>query len=109
MQVKKIAIAAMLVACAGLAGCEATLQTGSREYRADQAESSNMRLVGFSRLQRNDGDFCAQRLAERGLNRQPPQPRGMSQQRQQQARGQRQPECGDRSRHGFHPESFFWD
>ena len=41
----------MLVACAGLSGCEGTMQTGSQEYRADQVESRNMRLVGFSRLQ----------------------------------------------------------
>jgi hypothetical protein len=51
MQMKKAGIAALFLACVALAGCEATIQTGSREYRADQSESSNMRLVGFSRLQ----------------------------------------------------------
>lgn len=34
-----------------LSGCAGTTETGSRDYRADQAESKNMRLVGFSRLQ----------------------------------------------------------
>ena len=48
---KKIMIAAALTALVSLAGCAGTAETGSSEYRADQAESRNMRLVGFSRLQ----------------------------------------------------------
>jgi hypothetical protein len=48
---KKIVIAAALPALAWLAGCAGTTETGSGDYRADQAESRNMRLVGFIPLQ----------------------------------------------------------
>src|SRR5262245_18042134 len=44
-------IGAMLLLCALGTGCQTTIETGSLEYRADQAESKNMQLVGFSRLQ----------------------------------------------------------
>ena len=48
---KKIGIAITVLAFGGLTSCAGTTETGSGEYRADQAESRNMRLVGFSRLQ----------------------------------------------------------
>jgi hypothetical protein len=41
-----------LLLCACAAGCQTTMETGSREYRADQTEAKNMRLVGFTQLQR---------------------------------------------------------
>jgi hypothetical protein len=48
---KRIVIAAGLLSFVWLAGCAGTTETGRREYRADQAESKNMRLAGFMRLQ----------------------------------------------------------
>ncbi len=42
---------AAVIATALTAGCQSAGPRPASEYRADQAESSNMRLVGFSRLQ----------------------------------------------------------
>src|SRR5215470_8032673 len=41
----------IVLACAVAAGCASTGETGSRPYRADQVESKNMQLVGYSDLQ----------------------------------------------------------
>ncbi len=44
--------AAALLFCGFLAGCQTTSETGSRAYQSTQAEAKDMRLVGFSQLQR---------------------------------------------------------
>src|SRR5215510_10688626 len=48
----RIGVVVLLPLFASFAGCQSTMETGSRPYRADQAESKDMRLVGFSHLQR---------------------------------------------------------
>src|SRR6185436_17769468 len=48
---KQICRAGLVLASAVAAGCASTVETGSRPYRADQVESKNMRLVGYSDLQ----------------------------------------------------------
>lgn len=42
---------AVLVACGLIAGCQSTGPQASREYRADQPEGHNMRLLGYNDLQ----------------------------------------------------------
>ena len=48
---KNAGIAILLLAIAGLAGCQSAGPRSAAEYRADQPEASNMRLVGFLPLQ----------------------------------------------------------
>src|SRR5262245_1093537 len=53
----KVRSAGLWVACVLVAGCQtATIETGSRPYEAGKAEAKDMRLGGFSPLQRRSAD-----------------------------------------------------
>ncbi len=51
MNVRKVWIAGALLACGVMAGCESGSPRRLSEYRANQAEANNMRLLGFHDLQ----------------------------------------------------------
>ena len=48
---RSAALLAVVLAAALVAGCEGTAPRAASEYRADQAEARNMRLVGYNDLQ----------------------------------------------------------
>src|SRR5689334_17446131 len=51
MTTSKTSVACAMVACAVMAGCQSAGPRPASEYRADQEEARNMRLVGYNDLQ----------------------------------------------------------